>query len=119
MPSQRMLRVNELLKREIADLIEKEGFSSETGVLLTIKEVNTIPELTASKVLFTVMPDNEENERKAMKFLLSKRKDFQKTIAKDIKIKNTPILQFEVDKKSAIADNVLTIIDELGLDDEL
>jgi len=115
MPSPRMIRVNELLKREIANMIEQERFKDGT-VLISIREVNTIPELTSSRIRVSVMPANDENETAAMKFLFGKRKEFQRKIAQNMTIKNTPVLHFEIDKRCAAADSVLNIIDDLDID---
>ena len=112
-----MIRVNELLKREIANMVEHERFK-DGSVLISIREVNTIPELTSSRIRISVMPANEENEVAAMKFLFGKRKDFQRQIAQNMTIKNTPVLHFEVDTRCAAADSVLSMIEDLGLDDQ-
>ena len=112
-----MIRVNELLKREIANMVEHERFK-DGSVLISIREVNTIPELTSSRIRISVMPANEENEVAAMKFLFGKRKDFQRQIAQNMTIKNTPVLHFEVDTRCAVADSVLSMIEDLGLDDQ-
>jgi len=112
-----MIRVNELLKREIAGMIESERFR-DGMVLISVREVATIPELTSSTVRVTVMPDNEENQIAAMKFLLGKRKEFQRKIARNVTMKNTPVLHFEIDKRCAKAESVISIIDELGLDND-
>ena len=117
MQSPRMIRVNELLKREIANMVEHERFK-DGSVLISIREVNTIPELTSSRIRISVMPANEENEVAAMKFLFGKRKDFQRQIAQNMTIKNTPVLHFEVDTRCAAADSVLSMIEDLGLDDQ-
>lgn len=116
MTSPRMIRVNELIKREVANMIEHERFK-DGSVLISVREVNTIPELTSSRIRVSVMPSNEENETAAMKFLFGKRVEFQRKLAKNMKIKNTPVLHFEIDKRCAAADSVLSIIEELGLDD--
>lgn len=111
----RMVRVNELLKRDIADYIERLRFR-DGMCLISLREVDTCPELTSSVVRFSVMPSDEEADAEALRFLRSKRKEIQKHIAKTITLKNTPVLRFELDKKVAKADNVLAIIRELEQD---
>ena len=54
MSSQRMLRVNELLKREIADLLERVDFSLE-NCLVSVSEVDTSPDLRHAKVHISVL----------------------------------------------------------------
>ena len=111
----RMVRVNELLKRDIADYIERLSFRDGT-CLISLREVDTCPELTSAVVRFSIMPSSEELEQEALAFLRKKRKDIQKHVAATITLKNTPVLRFEVDKKVAKADNVLAIIEELERD---
>lgn len=72
MSSQRMLRVNELLKREIADLLERVDFSME-NCLVSISEVQTSPDLRHAKVHVSILGGDDEMNRNVLRFLRENR----------------------------------------------
>lgn len=118
MGNQRMLRVNELLRREIGNMIEQCRFKDGL-LLISVRSVTTTPELRHANILVSVLPETEENNIEAIRLLNDERKHFQANIAKNITLKNTPILSFEVDKKVAAADNVLNLIQQLEEEEKL
>ena len=63
MPSQRMIRVNELLKREIAELLERIDFDI-SGCLVSVREVDVSPDLRHAKVHISVLGGNDELNKK-------------------------------------------------------
>lgn len=113
MSSQRLLRVNELLKREIADLLERIDFSLE-NCLVSVSAVEVSADLRHAKVHISVFGGDDITVSKVMKFLRNNRGDLQKKIARDITLKYTPVLQFIHDSTMEKGDRVLSILDELG-----
>ncbi len=106
-----MTRVNELLKREIADLIEKRYDRKDDG-LVSVTEVKTSPDLKHAHVYISVM-GSEDAKKSAFNFLKKKRGLLQKKIAQVVTMKFTPVLEFKVDDRLESGDNVLSIINEL------
>ena len=115
MPGQRILRVNELLKREIADLIERVDFSLE-GCLVSVSEVNVSPDLRQAKVYISVFGGDESIRVKVMRFLRDSRGMLQRRIASDIVLKYSPVLTFISDTRIEKGDRVLAILEELEND---
>ena len=58
----RITRVNELLKREIANLIEK-YIEHKKDCLISVTEVNTTPDLRQAKVHISILGDNNMKKR--------------------------------------------------------
>ena len=112
MPSQRIRRVNELLKREIADLLERVDFSLE-NCLVSVSEVDVSPDLRNARVHISIFGGDEAMRSKVMKYLRNKRAGLQKKIAKDVVLKYTPVLSFVNDSRIEKGDRVLAILDEL------
>ncbi|MCP4180427.1 MAG: 30S ribosome-binding factor RbfA [bacterium] len=110
----RMVRVNELIKREIADIIQNK-IERISGRLISVTEVDTAPDLRNSKVSISILGDRD-TKREAMKKLNNKRSYIQSLIAKNVKLKYTPVLEFELDEKIEAGDKVFAILNEL--DDE-
>ena len=109
MSSHRMLRVNELLKREIADLLERIDFSIE-NCLVSVSEVDTSPDLRHAKVHISVLGGDDTIKHNIFKFLRKNRGGLQKKIASDCTLKYTPVLEFTSDKRIEAGDNILAIL---------
>jgi ribosome-binding factor A len=112
----RLARVNELLKRELGYLCEREGIST-SGSLVTITAVRVSPDLRYADVSVSVFGDNTAREE-AMRTLVQQRKDLQAELARRVTLKYTPVLRFHDDRTAAEADRVMKILDELDVDEQ-
>ncbi len=111
----RMRRVNELIKRELSLICERDVVP-EVNALLTITNVDTAPDLRTATVDFSVL-GSEEDRNHALKVLRRHRKQLQAEINRRVQLKYTPVLTFHIDRSLETADRVLTILDELDLSD--
>jgi ribosome-binding factor A len=109
--SLRMSRVNELLQREIADLLEK-MIERHRGILVSVTEVVTTPDLKHAKVYISIL-GNEEQKQNYFREVEKHRILIQSAIASHIKLKYTPVLDFVLDNRIEKANKVLSIINEL------
>jgi len=116
MSTNRMLRVNELIHREVSNLIERDVRDLVDG-MVTVTRVETSSDLRHSRVHVSVFGE-EDAKGEALRVLLRLRKRFQKEIARVIELKYTPVLSFELDESLAAGDRVLSIINDLDLDGE-
>ncbi len=113
MKPNRMRRINELIKREIGDLCERD-ISTGSGTLITITDVDTSPDLRHADVFVSVFgEDKKKNE--AMAKLEKQRVHFQQELARRVRLKYTPVLHFKMDTTLERADRVLHILQELDL----
>ncbi|HBM17176.1 MAG TPA: 30S ribosome-binding factor RbfA [Lentisphaeria bacterium] len=112
--SLRMTRINELLQHEIATILEK-IIDRESGCLVSVTEVNTTPDLRCAKVYISIF-GSAESKKKYMKAVEKNRIYIQSLIASVIKIKYTPVLDFELDRRLEAGDKVLSIINDLDND---
>ena len=108
----RIARINEILKREIAELIEKRGVN-EGDFLLSVTKVHCSSCLKNATVYVSIMGATEAQEEKIMKNLLRLRPEIQRNVAKHVVLKYTPVLQFTIDRNIAAGDRVLEILREL------
>ncbi len=109
----RMVRVNELLKREIADLLFRElheGSFDPAGVMIT--RVDTTPDLHHATVYVSVV-GTPEQKMHVIRLMLKHRKNFQKRIGQDVRMKYTPQLSFKLDDSIQQGDRTLAILAEL------
>ncbi len=111
----RMRRVNEMIRRELALLCEREVVH-QVDALPTITDVKTAPDLRQAQVFVSVLGDEKQQEQ-VLRILNRQRVDFQSKIGHALQLKYTPVLHFRIDHTPAEADHILSIIDELDLSD--
>jgi len=108
----RIARVNELLRREIAELLERFA-ETPPNVLVTVGAVVTTPDLRHASVNVSILGGDAGYRGKLRRLLESHRPELQRCIARDVILKYTPVLQFIFDDTIAKGDKVLAIINEL------
>ncbi len=115
----RIARVNELLKREIAGIIEHECISVP-GILVSVVKVHTSSTLRNATVYVSVFGSKgiENPEERAIALLEQRRGDIQHCISKNIILKYTPVLRFAVDHNIEEGDRVLSILRDLEKNDK-
>jgi len=111
----RLDRVNELIKRELSDLVRREiSFSAK---LVTIQQVDITPDLKHAHVYVGVIGTPDE-QKEALNELHENRQRLQNEVSKRVVIKYTPQLHFKLDTSGERGDRILQILDELGLPKE-
>ena len=107
----RLTRVNELLKRELADDITR-GLISAPGMLVSVTEVKTSVDLRNATVYVSIFGGTTSEKERVMRELDRVRVDFQRSIATKLGFKHTPVLYFKRDFRQEKGDRVLEILNE-------
>jgi ribosome-binding factor A len=115
MASGRIIRVNELLKREIAADIHRLFANGRFDTsAITVTRVETAPDLRDASVYISIL--GHEEERVGMiRFLNRHRKAVQARMSKNVTIKYTPRLHFKHDTSIETGDRVLGILADLDI----
>jgi len=92
MASLRQEKVNEQIKKVVANFLEAE--SNRTS-LITVTSVNVSPDLKNAKILITVLP--EEKEKTALDFCKRKRSEIKHEIKKKMSLRAVPFVDIELD----------------------
>lgn len=116
MSADRLLRVNELLKRELGAIFTV-LISPASPTLVTVTDVKTAPNLRDATVHVSVYGTDAQGET-ALALLNAKRVQIQGEIARKVILKYTPRLHFRLDHTAAKADRVLSILNNLQVDNE-
>lgn len=116
MSNTRITRVNELLRRELGNVFQM-LVCPEAETLVTVTGVDTAPNLRNATVYVSVYGDESTGER-VLDLITRKRGAIQAMLASKVVLKYTPILHFKLDRTAAKADRVMSIISELGFDNE-
>ena|SRR6266403_84628 len=111
MPSIRMQRVRELLKREIGEVIRREFQVSEAG-LVTVNDVDVAGDLHSAIVFINIFGTPEQQKR-GLRLLSRHRKRIQSLLGRAVVLKYTPRLRFVMDDSVVRGNRVLSILAEL------
>src|SRR5262245_13315496 len=111
MPSLRLQRVRELLKREIGEVIRREFPVSEAG-LVTVNDVDVSGDLHSAIVFISILGTPEQQKR-GISLLSQHRKRIQGLVGRAVVLKYTPKLRFLLDDSVVRGNRVLEIIEEL------
>jgi ribosome-binding factor A len=119
MSRQRMVRVNELLKREVASalyrVINEAGFDL-TAVTVTGVEVGS--DLRTARVRVSIR-DHRDERQKMLNLLRRRRGDIQELLHRNVILKYTPKLSFELDESIEQGDRILQILYKMENSGEL
>lgn len=109
----RLTRVNSLLRREIGELLfrimNEQGFDL-AAVSITRVEVSSC--LRQARVMVSIRDHEQERER-MLKTLRRHAPEIQSAINRDMTLKYTPRLSFELDTSIERGDKVLSLLSEL------
>ena len=107
----RLVRVNELLKRVLADLLETLGYNEEQGKIISITRVDCASNLKTASVYVSILgAKNEEEEVRIVRRLIERKAEIQSLMSKEVILKYTPVLHFVLDHSVADGDRVLDLL---------
>ena len=115
----RLTRVNELIKREISDLIYRNSVSPSASVLVSVTEVRTSVDLRNATVSVSVFGGDKIAQRMVLENLNAARRDFQSAMARTLGFKHTPVLAFRIDKRVAAGDRVFALLEHMTSNNSL
>ena len=108
----RLTRVNELLKREIADLLERNPYPGAGSMLISVTMVKCSVDLRNATVHISVFGGRSSAGHDVIRHLQRLRPELQRKIATDLAFKHTPVLDFRLDERLGKADKVLEMLNQ-------
>jgi ribosome-binding factor A len=87
----RTARVNEVLREVVAEALEKMADTDDRLRLLTVTAVDITPDLSRATVYLSSLPPP------AVEALAEQRRELQRIIGRQVRMKRTPLLGFESD----------------------
>jgi ribosome-binding factor A len=111
--SRRIERVNELVRREISEIIRR-GFGVAEFGLITVTGVEISPDLKTGKIFVSVI-GTEKQQSHAVHALAHRRGEIQGELSRAVILKYTPRLEFVLDQTGARADRIERLINELEI----
>ena len=108
--SNRTIRVNELIQREISDILRKR-FQSE-AVTVTVAEVRVSPDLRDGRVFIAVVGDDEMAKAK-LRWVRTKAAEIREELSKRIVLKYLPKFEYVLDHSAIRGSRILQVLDEI------
>lgn len=108
--SDRMLRVNSILREVLAEAVER--LSDTRLEMVSITGVDTAPNLRTATVYVDVL--GAEDHEPALDALRGASRRLQGAIAREVRMKYTPALEFEVDPGVVSGERIEQILREIA-----
>jgi len=108
--SNRTIRINELIHRELNDILRKH-YQTE-AVAITVTEVKIATDLRDGKVFVAIIGDDDMVVRK-MAWLRRQARDIREELARRITLKFLPKLVYSIDETTPRSAKVLQMLDDM------
>ena len=104
--SQRQLRVGELIRHELADMLSRGGIHDPVieGHMITVPEVRMSPDLRLATIY--VMPLGGHDEKKVIAALDRNKRYVRGEIARRVNLKFAPEIRFRIDERFEEAERI-------------
>lgn len=113
---QRVVRVNELVKREISHILHTRHRSE--AVDISILAVDVAPNLRSAKVFFATHGDPDSRSQ-AERFFSRHHESIRQEMGKVVRLKYLPHLEFIYDKGADYGEKLNQLLNDLGLEGEI
>lgn len=113
---QRVVRVNELLKREISHVLHTR-FQAQS-IHISIISVDVAPNLRTAKVFYATHGD-PERRMAAERFFGRNHESIRRAIGETVTLKYLPHLEFLYDKGADYGERLNQLLDDLGLEGDV
>ena len=108
--SNRTIRVNELVQREINAILHTHWQSE--AVAITVTEVRVAPDLRDARVFVSVVGSDEVAEQK-LRWLRGKARQIRDEVSRRIVLKYLPKFEYVLDHSAVKSARILTVLDEI------
>ncbi len=111
--SQRNLRVNELIKREISLVLHT--LYRDESVHITITDVQVAPDLRKARIYYSVF-GNDEDHARAERFLSRRGESLRREVGKVVRLKYLPHFKFFQDSSLERGARLMDVFAEIDRD---
>jgi ribosome-binding factor A len=113
----RIERVNNLIRREVSELIQREVKDPRLDSFIAVTEVATSPDLKYAKVFVSGISGKQE-EQKTVGVLNAASGYLRTELAKKVRLRRIPELSFHWDDSIEHGDRILRLIDQVSSEQE-
>ena len=113
----RIARVNNLIRQEISELLQRQVKDPRLGTFVTVTEVSTSPDLKYAKVFISYIASQEEKQ-KTLSVLTGASGFFRRELAKNLRLRRIPELSFHWDDSIERGDHLLQLLDQVSSEED-
>jgi len=113
--TRRIERVNNLIRQEISELLQRQVKDPRLGSFVAVTEVSTSPDLRHAKI-FVSRIGSEEEKQETLNVLAAASGFFRNELARRLRLRRIPELSFHWDDSIERGAHLLQLIDEVGRD---
>jgi len=113
--TRRIERVNNLIRQEISELLQRQVKDPRLGSFVAVTEVSTSPDLRYAKIFISRISSGEVKQE-TLSVLAAASGFFRKEMAKRLKLRRIPELSFQWDDSIERGAHLLKLIDEVSID---
>ena len=113
--SNRIVRINELVQREVSDILRRRHAAE--AVAITISEVRVAPDLREGRIFVAIVGDEATVEDR-FRWLKRRSAEIRRELSRRIVLKFLPHFTYVLDKSSARTARLLQALDEIEVPDE-
>ena len=111
----RIERVNNLIRREISELLQRQVKDPRLGGFVAVTEVSTSPDLRYAKVFVSFM-GSEDERQETLRGLEAATGFFRNKLSRNLRLRRIPELSFHWDDSIERGAHLLHLIDEVSAD---
>ena len=114
--SHRIERVNQLIRQEISDLLQREVKDPRLSQFIAVTEVATSPDLKQARVYISFISDKQQ-KLDALDALAGASHFFRKEMARTLRLRRIPELSFHWDNSIERGAHIMNLIDDVNSSD--
>jgi ribosome-binding factor A len=111
--SRRIERVNNLIRQEISELLQRQVKDPRLGGFVTVTQVSTSPDLRHAKIFISIMGNDEEKEEALEAFAVASG-FLRKELGARLRLRRSPELSFHYDNSIDQGTHVLQLISQIA-----
>jgi ribosome-binding factor A len=109
--SNRLPKINELIKKHISEIISRD-LDLKPGVFLTVAKIDTTPDLRYTRIFVSIFPEREIDY--AAKTLAKEIYRLQGALNKKLFMKPLPKIEFKIDMTESKANEIEKLFKEIN-----
>jgi ribosome-binding factor A len=113
----RIERVNNLIRREISELLQRQVKDPRLGNFVTVTQVSTSPDLKYARIFVSRMGTDEEKQE-TLGVLTAASHFFRGELIKRLKLRRIPELSFQWDDSIERGAHLLELMDRISKDED-
>ncbi len=113
--TRRILRVNNLIRHEISDLLQRQVKDPRLGNFIAVTEVSISPDMKHARIFVSHM-GSEEERQETLSVLASASGFLRRELAKRLRLRHIPALSFQWDDSIERGARLQKLIDQVAVD---